>query len=417
MKFMLFVLPTVPATLEERERLRPIGRNNDRYQMMLDELRRLAVFADDAGFDVMSTTEHHFHSEGYECSVAPLMLYTDLAARTKRIRFSPLGLVLPSWDPIRCAEELAVLDHLTKGRIYAGFARGYQDRWVNVLGQQYHVTGAPMDGSSIDDHNRRVYEETLKVIKKAWTEESFEYDGEYYKVPYPYSEGITRWPVAEWTRQYGAPGEIDTNGVVRRICVVPKPYQQPHPKLFQPFSVSENTIRYTAQSDIVPWILVSYPTDFQRLCRVYQQVAGEAGRKLRLGESVGAFRAVHFGETEAEAVALLRDTNYAGFQKYFGGFGFWEAMRTPEDVERYPVTPTYTPLPPHEWTVDRLRKVKYGIAGTVDQVKREIEELHTISGEGELEWFGWFFDQGFMSWEIAERQLELFSRHIIPAFR
>ena len=114
MKFMLFVLPTVPATLEERERLRPIGRNNDRYQMMLDELRRLAVFADDAGFDVMSTTEHHFHSEGYECSVAPLMLYTDLAARTKRIRFSPLGLVLPSWDPIRCAEELAVLDHLQR---------------------------------------------------------------------------------------------------------------------------------------------------------------------------------------------------------------------------------------------------------------------------------------------------------------
>ena len=167
----------------------------------------------------------------------------------------------------------------------------------------------------------------------------------------------------------------------------------------------------------MPWILVSYPTDFQRLCRLYQQVAGEAGRKLNLGESVGAFRAVHFGETEAEAVALLRDTNYAGFQKYFGGFGFWEAMRAPEDAERYPLTPTYTPLPPHEWTVERLRKVKYGIAGTVDQVKREIEALHTLGGEGELEWFGWFFDQGFMSWEIAERQLELFSRHIIPAFR
>jgi len=90
MKFMLFVLPTVPGTLEERRKLRPIGRNNERYQMMLDELRRLAVFADDAGFDVMSTTEHHFHSEGYECSVAPLLLYADLAARTKRIKFSPL---------------------------------------------------------------------------------------------------------------------------------------------------------------------------------------------------------------------------------------------------------------------------------------------------------------------------------------
>src|SRR5436190_23529196 len=101
MKFMLFVLPTVPATLEERKRLRPIGRNNERYQRMLDELRKLAVFADEAGFDVFATTEHHLHSEGYETSVAPLLLYADLAARTKRIKFSPLGLVLPSWDPVR----------------------------------------------------------------------------------------------------------------------------------------------------------------------------------------------------------------------------------------------------------------------------------------------------------------------------
>src|SRR3977135_1172068 len=103
MKFMLFVLPTVPATLEERQRLRPIGRNTERYQRMVDELRKLAVFADDAGFDVFATTEHHFHSEGYEASVAPLLLYADLAARTKQISFAPLALVLPSQDPLRVA--------------------------------------------------------------------------------------------------------------------------------------------------------------------------------------------------------------------------------------------------------------------------------------------------------------------------
>src|SRR5713226_10290052 len=100
MKFMLFLLPTVPGTLDDRKRLRPIGRNNERYQQMLDELRKIAVLADDAGFDAFATTEHHFHSEGYETSVAPLLLYADLAARTKRIKFSPLGLVLPAWDPI-----------------------------------------------------------------------------------------------------------------------------------------------------------------------------------------------------------------------------------------------------------------------------------------------------------------------------
>lgn len=97
---MLFVLPTVPGTLADRDRLRPIGRNNERYQQMLNELRKIAILADDAGFDVMTTTEHHFHSEGYEASVAPLLLYADLAPRTKRIKFSPPGWCYPLG--IRC---------------------------------------------------------------------------------------------------------------------------------------------------------------------------------------------------------------------------------------------------------------------------------------------------------------------------
>jgi hypothetical protein len=88
--------------------------------------------------------------------------------------------------------------------------------------------------------------------------------------------------------------------------------------------------------------------DFQRLCRLYRDVAAETGRQLRLGESVGAFRAVHFGRTEEEAVALFRDTNFAGFYHYFGGFGFAEAFRLPEDAEKYPPPAM---LPQSEWTV------------------------------------------------------------------
>ena len=99
MKFDIFPLPTIPGTIENRARLRPIGRNNERYQQMIDELRKIAILADEMGIDAFSTTEHHFHSEGFEASVAPLLIYADLAARTKRIKFAPLGLVLPSWDP------------------------------------------------------------------------------------------------------------------------------------------------------------------------------------------------------------------------------------------------------------------------------------------------------------------------------
>ena len=91
-------------------------------------------------------------------------------------------------------------------------------------------------------------------------------------------------------------------------------------------------------------------------------------------------------------------------------------MRTAEDEARFPMA-SRTLLPESEWTVERMRTCKYALAGTVDQVKREIEALHRVGGTGELEWFGWFFDQGFMPLDQAKRQMELFARHIIPEFR
>jgi alkanesulfonate monooxygenase SsuD/methylene tetrahydromethanopterin reductase-like flavin-dependent oxidoreductase (luciferase family) len=416
-KFQLFCLPTVPATMEERERLRPIGRNNERFQMMIEEVRTLCGIADDVGFDCFSTTEHHFHSEGYEASVAPLLLYADLAARTKRIKFAPLALVLPASDPLRVAEQVAYLDHLTKGRVYAGFARGYQQRWVDVLGQKVPVRATPMDGGEIDQHNKRVHEEYIDLIYKAWDEDLLQFKGEFYQVPFPFDEGISGWPAADWTRRFGAPGEIDEQGIIRGISVIPRPYQQPHPPAFQPFSVSESTIRHTAKVGVMPMILVSNPPDFRRLCRIYQEVAAENGRTLGLGESVGAFRAVSFGNTREEGLALLEKTNFFGFNAYFAGFGFWEAFRFAEDAETYPLDP-YTPLPPSEWTMERFVNVKYGLAGTVDQIKRQIEDVAKIhEGDGELEWFSWFFDQGLMPIDEARRQIELFAEHIIPAFR
>ena len=114
MKFGIFTNPAMPGVIADGKELAPIGRNNERYQELLDEMKRICFAAEELGFDSFSTTEHHFHSEGIEMSVAPLLLYTDLAARTKRIKFAPLALVLTTWDPIRAAEELAILDHLTK---------------------------------------------------------------------------------------------------------------------------------------------------------------------------------------------------------------------------------------------------------------------------------------------------------------
>jgi alkanesulfonate monooxygenase SsuD/methylene tetrahydromethanopterin reductase-like flavin-dependent oxidoreductase (luciferase family) len=181
--------------------------------------------------------------------------------------------------------------------------------------------------------------------------------------------------------------------------------------------MSAKTIEYTAKNGIVPFILKSYPPDFTALCKLYQEVAAQSGRKLALGEGVGCLRSVHFGNTEAQAVELHRRTHYHAYYDYFGGFGFWDAWRMPGDEEKYPMNP-FTPLPKSEWTQDRMRKAKYSLVGTVDQIKREIETLIRCHGDqsGNLEWFAWYFDQGLMSWDDARRQIELFAEHIVPEF-
>ena len=62
----------------------------------------------------------------------------------------------------------------------------------------------------------------------------------------------TPWPAHEWTRRYGSPGEVDDNGNIVAIDIVPKPFQKPHPMLFQAFSQSEATIRWAAREGLIP---------------------------------------------------------------------------------------------------------------------------------------------------------------------
>ncbi|MCH8089042.1 MAG: LLM class flavin-dependent oxidoreductase [Chloroflexi bacterium] len=413
MKFGIFTNPATPGVIPDGVRLAPIGRNNDRYQQLLEELKRICFAAEDMGFDSFSTTEHHFHSEGIEMSVAPLLLYTDLAARTKRIKFAPLAIVLTTRDPIRVAEELAVLDHLTKGRLMAGFARGYQDRWVSVLGQKYKVKGTQSDKSATNERNRRLFEENWHIIKAAWTQDVLSYKGEFYEVPFPYEEGIRDWVLGDITRERGAPGEIDDEGVIRGVSVVPKPYQQPYPPVFMAFSLSETSIRFAAREGMISQIQVSNPEGFKRLCHVYQEVAAENGRELKLGEQVAAPRYVYIGKTYEEALQRAERTLGWQYDGYFGAFGFMEGFRNPEDPEE--------PKPlrfknAHEVT-KRLIEHQFALVGTVDDIKRQMESLARCHDNGELEWFTFQLDQGYMPIEEAMDQLEIFGTKIMPEFQ
>ncbi|MGH7933703.1 MAG: LLM class flavin-dependent oxidoreductase [Candidatus Binataceae bacterium] len=317
MKFMLHIVPTVPASPIERERLRPIAHRTDKIQQMLDEMVELAQLAEETGFDAVTFSEHHFYTEGLEAGATPTPHLMNLLAHTKRIRIGPMGFVLPTWDPIRLALDVAWADQISRGRVLVGLARGVFPRWVNVLGQQYGSQPGAM-GPEADQHNREVFEELFKVMKLSWTDQPFSFKGRYYQVPYP-AEGH-EWLPAAATARYGAPGELDDRGWLVKISPVPKPYQKPHPPIFQALSRTEATIRWAAREGVVPLVFLPFPDTAIKGAGFYAEEAAKAGRSIRVGESIGLARLMYLGDTREEALEAARNGSIFLFRQFHAKF-------------------------------------------------------------------------------------------------
>ncbi len=402
MKFMYFPLPALPATIEERRNLRPIAYKSERWGRMFKELVELARMAEDLGFDSMCFPEHHLGTEGLEIgSVPQLLLYVGM--HTKRIKIGPIGYVLPGWDPIRLAVNIGWLDQFTEGRSFVGMARGYQNRWLNQMAQKIHVGAVVSDQSEVDLANRRAFEEVFQILKLAWQEKPFRFKGEHYQYPSPFDEG-TPWPPHEFTAEFGSPGEVEGDRVVA-IDVVPKPFQKPHPKLFQAFSLSEATIRWCAKEGIVPMILTPQSDPFRALVHAYQEESLKHGRTLARGESIGVLRQFTIG-SDAEVNDLCENGAMGMlWKRFWGHFGFWEALRLPGDPEGM--------LAREQWTVDRMKKSQYLMAGTVSDVRRGMDQLVE---DGNPEYLAWLSDQGLLPLEVVKQQLRLFGEQILPHY-
>ena len=128
---------------------------------------------DDLGYDALWFAEHHFQHEGYECIPNLLMFSVHLAHMTRNLRFGCGFNITPMWHPLRLAEDFAMADILTDGRVIFGVGRGYHTREVESLG-----------GPMVDmEANREIFEEQVEIIFKAFNEESFSHQGKYYTLP------------------------------------------------------------------------------------------------------------------------------------------------------------------------------------------------------------------------------------------
>src|SRR3546814_832053 len=157
-KVIIQLYPMFPADGEEgRKAARPLGNDSDMYQRIVHEWTDIVKAADEMGVWGIGTIEHHFHSEGYEVGPNPGILNAYWAAHVKNARVGALGYVAATHDPLRVAEETAIIDHLTKGKYFVGFARGYQSSWANIMGQWGGGNATVSAGSSADGHNREIF--------------------------------------------------------------------------------------------------------------------------------------------------------------------------------------------------------------------------------------------------------------------
>jgi alkanesulfonate monooxygenase SsuD/methylene tetrahydromethanopterin reductase-like flavin-dependent oxidoreductase (luciferase family) len=137
------------------------------------------------GLDAMWLAELHVAPER-SVLAAPLTVAAAIAARTSRIRIGTAVQVLPLCHPLRLAEEAATVDHLSRGRLIFGVGRSGFPRTYEAYGIPY-------------GESRERFAEVLEVLKRAWTEPRFSFEGRYYRFA--------------------------------EVCLVPKPYQQPHPPI------------------------------------------------------------------------------------------------------------------------------------------------------------------------------------------
>lgn len=142
--------------------LRAPRRFPTRHPELYEAALELAAFADEKGFDGISLSEHHGVDDGFLPS--PLILASALASRTRRLRLTIAALLAPLYDPVKLAEDLAILDVASGGRLAVTAGMGYRPDEYAMFGKDWKGRGP-------------LFDECLDVLLRAWTGEPFEWQG------------------------------------------------------------------------------------------------------------------------------------------------------------------------------------------------------------------------------------------------
>ncbi len=237
----------------------------------LEMILEQCSLAEAAGFTTAWFTEHHFAHNGYmNAPPNPIQMCTHVAAHCKKLRVGTAPIVLPDWHPLRVAEDVAMLDNMTLGRVDFGVAKGINERATI----QFNRVADRRDNSKA----MRLYQESLEIILKAWTNEAFTHKGEFYQFPVP------GWYETNRFFEPLDPRYHDADGEYKAIYVHPRPVQKDHPPVWL-MSNAPPTFKLAGERG---WGVISMSSGVKQTLaswEPYREALSEReGREVQLGE-------------------------------------------------------------------------------------------------------------------------------------
>src|ERR1700728_414635 len=332
------------------------------YHEYLDQME----FADQLGFDGVCLNEHH--QTAYGMMPIPGVLAGALTRTVKHSNIATLGRALPLVNnPLNIAEEYAMLDNLTRGRIIAGFVRG--------IGAEYHSTGVN------PAYSQERFAEAHDLIIRAWTEPgAFEYFAKHYQFRY-----VNPWP---------------------------RPYQSPHPPIWIPSQGSGSTIRWAARMRYTYCQTLSPIAAVARFFQLYRDEAEKAGYEAT-PDQLAWSNTIYVGETDKKAVREAKP-HLEALVNYF--------LKMPTEML---LPPGYTDTASMKrvravkvtgktQSIDELIAAGVVIVGSPETVRQKLAEYQDLAGFNTSLTKTQF---GTLPNEMARANMTAIAEEVLPAFR
>jgi alkanesulfonate monooxygenase SsuD/methylene tetrahydromethanopterin reductase-like flavin-dependent oxidoreductase (luciferase family) len=319
------------------------------------------------GFDSLFALEHHF--TGYAMSPSPTHLLAYYAGRTKRIQLGTAVIVLPWHDPVRVAEEIALIDVYSGGRCLFGFGRG-------AASVEYAGMRIPMEEA------RPRFVEAAKIIMKALTNDVFDYDGEFFKIP---PTSIRPRPISHPERRFYASSVSPESAEIMAklgfgVLVI---MQNEWPKAAQDIHNYRALTESMGHVAKAPIILTNVS------CAENREEAQERAKVYlaRKWDSIDTH--YHFSDGHLATVK--------GYEFYGGMAKTYSKMK--DESFRQKATDFY---------------VKIQVVGTPDDCVQQLAELHRLTG---LDHLVTEFGFGGMPHPQAEMSMRLFANRVLPVLQ